>query len=230
MRKTQAWSLHREDPLEKGMATYASILTWRIPWTRSLAVHWVSESDTTETLTLSLFQALQTLPAHSLLCCPAMVSPPEFFDISAASPSSCLQDKLPKTAETFIFWALGREDLIIKVPAFTEYFLLLYARVGPSHAIMALVVSSSMGKKLMKISSCNMWVLVPCPWQTLAPRQTVSSFLHALSRPSGWKTTTKACSLWQAESMNIVEAMECFESRNGKTWKKITIADCVQIS
>ena len=73
------------------MATYSSILTWRIPWTRSLAVHWVSESDTTETLTLSLFQALQTLPAHSLLCCPAMVSPPEFFDISAASPSSCRQ-------------------------------------------------------------------------------------------------------------------------------------------
>ena len=23
----------REDPLEKGMATYSSILTWRIPWT-----------------------------------------------------------------------------------------------------------------------------------------------------------------------------------------------------
>ena len=31
------------------------------------------------------------------------------------------------------------------------------------------------------------------------------------------------------ESMNNVEAMECFESRNGKTWKKITIADCGQI-
>ena len=23
----------REDPLEKGMATYSSILAWRIPWT-----------------------------------------------------------------------------------------------------------------------------------------------------------------------------------------------------
>ena len=29
MQETQVW----EDPLEKGMATYSSILTWRIPWT-----------------------------------------------------------------------------------------------------------------------------------------------------------------------------------------------------
>ena len=27
------WSLGQEDPLEKGMATHSSILTWRIPWT-----------------------------------------------------------------------------------------------------------------------------------------------------------------------------------------------------
>ena len=31
------------------------------------------------------------------------------------------------------------------------------------------------------------------------------------------------------EGMNIVEAMELFGSRNGKTSKKITIADCGQI-
>ena len=36
MRETQElWvrSLGREDPLEKGMATHASILAWRISWT-----------------------------------------------------------------------------------------------------------------------------------------------------------------------------------------------------
>ena len=33
MQKTCVWSLGREDPLEKGMATHSSILTWRIPWT-----------------------------------------------------------------------------------------------------------------------------------------------------------------------------------------------------
>ena len=33
MKETQVRSLHWEDPPEKGMATYSSILTWRIPWT-----------------------------------------------------------------------------------------------------------------------------------------------------------------------------------------------------
>ena len=33
MRKTWVRSLGWEDPLEKGKATYSSILAWRIPWT-----------------------------------------------------------------------------------------------------------------------------------------------------------------------------------------------------
>ena len=33
MQETQVLSLAQEDPLEKGMATHASILAWRIPWT-----------------------------------------------------------------------------------------------------------------------------------------------------------------------------------------------------
>ena len=33
MQETQVQSLLQEDPLEKGMATHASILAWRIPWT-----------------------------------------------------------------------------------------------------------------------------------------------------------------------------------------------------
>ena len=40
------------DPLEEEMATYFSILAWRIPWTeepgRQAIVHRVPESDTTE--------------------------------------------------------------------------------------------------------------------------------------------------------------------------------------
>ena len=31
--ETWVRSLGREDPLEKGMATYSSVLAWRIPWT-----------------------------------------------------------------------------------------------------------------------------------------------------------------------------------------------------
>ena len=33
MQKIQVRSLGREDPLEEEMATHASILAWRIPWT-----------------------------------------------------------------------------------------------------------------------------------------------------------------------------------------------------
>ena len=32
LQETQVRSLGREDPLEKGMATHSSILTWRISW------------------------------------------------------------------------------------------------------------------------------------------------------------------------------------------------------
>ena len=32
MQETQVWFLGREDPLEKGTATYSSTLAWRIPW------------------------------------------------------------------------------------------------------------------------------------------------------------------------------------------------------
>ena len=33
MQETWVQSLGQEDPLEEGMATYSSILAWRIPWT-----------------------------------------------------------------------------------------------------------------------------------------------------------------------------------------------------
>ena len=33
MKETQVQYLGREDPLQEDMATYSSILAWRIPWT-----------------------------------------------------------------------------------------------------------------------------------------------------------------------------------------------------
>ena len=51
MQETQVWFLGREDPLEKGTATYSSTLAWRIPWLYS---PWAAESDVTEQLSLSL--------------------------------------------------------------------------------------------------------------------------------------------------------------------------------
>ena len=33
MQETWVQSLSQKDPLEKGMATHSTILTWKIPWT-----------------------------------------------------------------------------------------------------------------------------------------------------------------------------------------------------
>ena len=52
MQETPVQFLGGEDPLEKGKATYSSILAWKIPWTvKSVGSQ---ESDTTEQLSLSL--------------------------------------------------------------------------------------------------------------------------------------------------------------------------------
>ena len=50
MQDTQVLSLGLEDPLEEEMATYSSILAWRIPWTEETGglhtVHGVAQSQT----------------------------------------------------------------------------------------------------------------------------------------------------------------------------------------
>ena len=51
MWETQVQSLGREDPLEEGMATNSSILSWRIPMYRGAwqaTVHRAEELDMTE--------------------------------------------------------------------------------------------------------------------------------------------------------------------------------------
>ena len=55
MQETQIQSLGWEDPLEIGMATHSSILTWRISWTEDPGSYspWDSkELDKTERLSL----------------------------------------------------------------------------------------------------------------------------------------------------------------------------------
>ena len=61
MRETRVWSLDREDPLEKGMATHSSILAWRIPWIEGYRPWGRKESDTTEWLTWEVTSILPSL-------------------------------------------------------------------------------------------------------------------------------------------------------------------------
>ena len=61
MWETWVRSLGQEDPLEKEMVTHSSILARRIPWMekpgRLHTVHGVTESDLSEQLHYSLYQA-----------------------------------------------------------------------------------------------------------------------------------------------------------------------------
>ena len=48
MQEMRVQSLGQEDPLEKEMATYSSILAWKIPWTKEpggLQVHGVAKES-----------------------------------------------------------------------------------------------------------------------------------------------------------------------------------------
>jgi len=66
MQESRVLSLSQKDLLEKGMATYSSILAWRIPWTEEpdrLATWDCKESDMIERLTPS-----ETKISHVTLC------------------------------------------------------------------------------------------------------------------------------------------------------------------
>ena len=54
MQETPVWSLGREDPLQKGMATHTSILAWRIPWTEETGGLWSTGSQSGPTERLSM--------------------------------------------------------------------------------------------------------------------------------------------------------------------------------
>ena len=68
MWETWVRSLGKEDPLEKEMATYSSILAWRIPWTEELGglqSMGRKESDTTERLHFLSFTLSSKIPGQS---------------------------------------------------------------------------------------------------------------------------------------------------------------------
>ena len=55
--ETWVWSLGREDPLKEEMATYSSVLAWRIPWTE--------EPGELQSMGLQIPTRLSTHPPHT---------------------------------------------------------------------------------------------------------------------------------------------------------------------
>ena len=92
--ETHIQSLGQEDPLEKDMAMHFNILAWRISWTEELGelhrrLYWVAESDTTEWLTLSLWNGIYY--SFNLKVIFLIVSPIPIYELSNGK---CCLEKL----------------------------------------------------------------------------------------------------------------------------------------
>ena len=119
MQETWAQSLDQEDPLEKAMATHASILAWRIPWTEQpgglqsssvqllcrvwlfaspwTAAHQASLSITNSQNLLKLVSIELVMPSnHFILCRPLLLLPSIFASIRVFSNESGLRIRWPK--------------------------------------------------------------------------------------------------------------------------------------
>ena len=129
MQESWVWSLSREDPLEEGMATHSSILTWEIPWTeepgrlqsmRSQRVWWWLSMHT------SLYQGewsrgISTQPAaaaaKSLQSCPTLCDPTD-----GSPPGSPVPGILQaRTLDALIFKMQQKQSHFVNF----NYFLLL---------------------------------------------------------------------------------------------------------
>ena len=79
MQETQFWSLGREDPLEKEMATCSSFLASEIPWTEKPGDFW---SPVNSWSLLKLMSIESVMPFnHLILYCPLLLSPSIFPSI-----------------------------------------------------------------------------------------------------------------------------------------------------
>ena len=154
--------------------------------------------------------------SKNLLCYPAMVSTSEFFDIAidaspAASPSSCLEDKVPRIAENLHILSTRERGFDYKSSCFHRIVLVNIGQGG-----VFTCHNGTSGKFIYgeKIDESNIRALVPCPCKHW-PLDSFQFFMCIIK--AEWLNGKLVVFGKMKESMNIVEALECFESRNGKT-------------
>ncbi|KAK2091622.1 hypothetical protein P7K49_030906 [Saguinus oedipus] len=154
-----------------------------------------------------------------------MVSPTVCFHIAVnGEPLGCVffkpfADKLPKTAENF--WALSTGEKGLGYKGFC------FHRIIPEFTCH----NGTGGKSIYGEKFDD---------ENFIPKHTGPVILNAESNTNGSQFFICAAKMeWLdgdhvvfglvKEGMNIMEAMECFGTRNGKISKKTTIADCGQL-
>ncbi|CAD7683577.1 unnamed protein product [Nyctereutes procyonoides] len=128
--------------------------------------------------------------------------------------SELFADQVPKTTENFRALSTGEEGFGYKVSCFHRIILR----------------SMCQGSDIICHggSSGNTWVLASWPWQILDLTTNSSQFFICAAK-TNCLDGKHVFSGKVNEGMNIVETMEHFGSRNGKTRRKMVIADCGQI-
>ncbi|XP_057596162.1 peptidyl-prolyl cis-trans isomerase A-like [Hippopotamus amphibius kiboko] len=164
-----------------------------------------------------------------------MVNPTMFFDIAIEGKSlghvsfELFADKVPKTAENFHALSTGEKGFGYKGSCFHRITPGFMCQGGDFTRHNGTGGKSIYGEKfddenfLLKHTGTGILSMA-----NAGPNTNGSQFFIFTAKTE-WFDGKHVVFGKVREGMNIVEAMESFGSKNGKTSKKITIADCGQI-
>ncbi|XP_054937757.1 peptidyl-prolyl cis-trans isomerase A-like [Physeter macrocephalus] len=164
-----------------------------------------------------------------------MVNPTVFFNIAIDGKPlghislALFAHKFPKTEENFRALSTEEKGFGYKVSCFHRIILGLMCQGGDFRCHNGTGGKSIYGEKfddenfLLKPTSPGILSMA-----NAGPNTNGSQFFICTAKTE-WLDGKNVVFGKVKEHMNIVEAMECFGSRNCKTSKKITIADCGQI-
>uniref|UniRef100_F1MNW5 Peptidyl-prolyl cis-trans isomerase n=1 Tax=Bos taurus TaxID=9913 RepID=F1MNW5_BOVIN len=163
------------------------------------------------------------------------INPIFFFDIAVDSKPlghvsfELFADEVPKTEENFHAQSTGEKGFGYKVSCFHRIVLGLMCQGGDFTCHNGTGGKSIYGKKFYDEN----FILKHTGPGTLsmvnAGPNTNSSQFFICTAKTEWLDGMYVVFGKVKEGMDIVEAMECFGSRNGKTSKRITISDCGKI-
>ncbi|XP_066126611.1 nicotinamide/nicotinic acid mononucleotide adenylyltransferase 1 [Saccopteryx bilineata] len=178
--------------------------------------------------------ALQTALSQSRLC-PAMANPIVFFDVAIAGKPlgrvsfELFADKVPKTAENFRALSTGEKGFGYKGSCFHKIIPGFMCQGGDFTRHNGTGGRSIYGERfddenfILKHTGPGILSMA-----NTGPNTNGSQFLICTAKTE-WLDGKHVVFGQVKDGMCIVKAMEHFGSKNGKTSKKITIADCGQL-
>ncbi|XP_057588598.1 peptidyl-prolyl cis-trans isomerase A-like, partial [Hippopotamus amphibius kiboko] len=179
--------------------------------------------------------ALQTPPPWSRPRSLAVVNPTVFFDIAVGGEPfghvslELFADEVPKTAEDFRALSTGEKGFGYKDSCFHRIIPGFMCQGGDFTHHNGTGGKSICGEKFDDENFLLKHVDPGILSTANAGPNTSGSQFFICSAKTEWLDGTHVVFDKVKEGMNVVEAMERFGSKNGKTSKKITVADCGQI-